>query len=93
MVEITFKVLVSLVLARKWPLYLVLCFSFMASVSFRQVWYIFSIKGEAGATLVQILIFLYDLLLFLVITNKYVLFINSFFLLPSLTQEILPPDN
>ena len=37
MVEITFKEPVSLESVRKWPLYLVLHFSFISSASFKQV--------------------------------------------------------
>ena len=37
MVQITFEELASLESVRKWPLYLVLCFSFISSASFKQV--------------------------------------------------------
>ena len=55
MIEITFKGLVSLESARKWPLYPILCFSFMSSASIKQVF--FSMKDELVANLMQILIF------------------------------------
>ena len=62
MIEITFKGLVSLESARKWPLYPILCFSFMSSASIKQVF--FSMKDELGANFNANLNFLYNMLLF-----------------------------
>ena len=79
MVEINLKVLVSLVPARKCPSYLVLSFSFISGASLKQVFVFFSKKDELGPNLLQVLFFIYNLLLFLAIPNKYVFFIKQKF--------------
>ena len=77
MLELTFKGLVSLEPARKWAFYLVLCFSFMSSASFKfhvlsMASFCFCSMKDSWCKISANLIFY---IICLAITSKYVSFI------------------